>query len=139
MAKITLQYDKVLDAVMYTIEGDLEYSELAEAINEYYKGTMTKYTVWDFSAANLRFLDEETKKLAVQVCALGKARRGGYDLLVVSGVLKYALARVYAVYSELTQKDPGCLKPVIFRTKEDALAWINRNSIVPESENGWKK
>jgi hypothetical protein len=126
---ITVSHDKELDAAIYTIEGDVEYAEVRDAIDRYYKGALTKYTIWDYSKANRgkHLTGDETQKLGIQVSSLGVARPQGFDLLIVPNIVQYGLARMYQAYSEIAKKDTKTLKSKIFRNREDAIAFIRQN------------
>ncbi len=107
------------------MEGEISYEELREAIDLYYRGDLTKYTIWDFTAAEIGKLNNvDIKKLGTQVSVSGKARRGCIDLIVVSGLLKYGLARVYTGYAATIQKDPEALKSIVFKSMDEAMCWI---------------
>ena len=131
MEKITIEIDKDLNAVIYTLKGEVYYTELRAAIVDYYKGKLTKYTLWDFSGSNIAKYTSvlEARELGALVNKLGKARPGGFDLLVVSDMLQYGLARMYAAYAEITNRDSAGLKAMVFREKGLALEWIRRNEI----------
>jgi hypothetical protein len=125
MGNITVTLNRELDAIIYTLEEGVDYNEIRDMIAEFYKGTLTKYTVWDWTKVQKKHLSsEETTKLGQQVSVAGKARAGGYDLIVVPGLLQYGLARIYAVYAGTT-----ALKVNIFRKLDDALDWIRKNTI----------
>ena len=129
MIKVIL--DKELDAAIYTVEGDVEYSEICDVINKYYKGPLTKYTIGDYSKANpgKHLTAEETKQLGLQVQTLSNARPNGFDLLVVPGIVQYGVARVYRAYSEFTGTNTPKLTLKIFKKLEDAVAFIRQNEI----------
>ena len=135
MGKITSEYNKEFDVMVYTLEGAITYAEMLEAINGYYKGTLTKYTVWDFTNANMLkyFTTDEIKMLAQLVRSLGEARKGGLDALVVPGLLKFGLARMYGVYSDMTKANETSLKSLIFHTKNEAITWIRQTSMFAQT------
>jgi len=129
MEKITIEIDKDLDIAIYTLRGDLLYSELRAAVVDYYNGKPTKYTIWDFSASNLAHYVTgiEARELASLVTRLGKARPGGFDMIIVSGVLQYGIARMYTSYADTTRHDSSLLKAMVFRAKDLAMEWIRKN------------
>ena len=126
---ITLVYSKELSAAIYTIEGDVDYSEIRDMVTKYYQGDLTKYTIGDYSKANpdKHLTSEQTKLLGFQMGALGKARPNGYDLIVVPGLLQYGIARMYSGYAQIISQDKNKLQTKVFRTKEDAVAFIREN------------
>ena len=129
MATISKTVNKELDITVYTVQGQAIYEEIRGEIDEYYRGALTKYVLWDFSEADSDMLlkPDEVRKLADQVSTEGKTRRGGFDLLIVPDNLKYALARIFNAYSEILNNDNGALKTVIFRKNDDAYAWIRQD------------
>jgi hypothetical protein len=125
MSTITVARDKELDLAAYTIEGELTYAELKAAIRQYYEGPLTKYTLWDFSGSDVnKITTDDVRNFGVQVREAGKARAGGTDLIVVAGLLKFGLARMYSAYTSLTSAEADPLTTMVFRTKDDALAWL---------------
>ena len=132
---ITVSRKEELDVLIHTIEGIPVYTEISNAIDSYYKGVLTKYTIWDFSKTDpsTHLTSEETKKLGRQVNLYAGRRPGGVDILVVPGILQYGLARIYQAYSAVMGKDDGKLKAKIFRKYEDGLQFIRRNEINTKS------
>ena len=125
MATLKVSIDKELDIAEYRFEGEIVYSELRDSIKQYYSGTLTKYTVWDFSATNVQNVrNSEIMTIANQVSVAGQARDNCFDVIIVSELFKYGLARIYAGYAESIQKNPAALKTMVFRTREHAYDWI---------------
>ncbi|MBN1824020.1 MAG: hypothetical protein JW803_06860 [Endomicrobiales bacterium] len=130
MGNIGVTHDKEFDIAIYTLEGDVTYADIRDAIDEYYDGKLTKYTLWDFSMMDLpkNFTGEHARLLGGQVNTLGKERpEGAVDLIIVPDIVQFGLARVYAAYSEFFGDKPGTLKTMIFRKKDDALRWVRGN------------
>ena len=129
MAAIKVFIDKELDVAEFRVEGILTYQELRDAIARYYSGTLTKYTVWDFTNADVKnFRNNELMQIGNQVNLAGKAREKCFDVIIVPGLIHYGLARVYAGYSEAIQKKSDALKTMVFRSREHAFNWIRENS-----------
>ena len=130
MAKIRVTIDKQWDVAVYNFEGDVTFTDVRDAIIEYYNGPLTKYTFWDFSDTNVnKVSNAELKQLGDLVSKLGSARKGCFDTVVVPGLLKYGMARIYAGYAATLQKDKDALKTLVFKNKDDAFGWIRSNSI----------
>jgi hypothetical protein len=129
METITFELDQALDLALFTIHKTATYTELRNAILGYYNGKLTKYTVWDFSGSNLAkyVTGVEARELALLVTKLGKARPGGFDLIVVSDMLQYGVARMYTAYADITRHESSVLKALMFRSKELALNWLRDN------------
>jgi len=132
MDKITIDVDKDLDLATYTINGELLYSELRSAVVDYYNGKLTKYIIWDFSGSNLTQYITGMKAwdLASLVTRLGKARPGGFDLLIVSGVTQYGIARMYTSFIEITGHNSSILKAMVFTSKDLAIEWIRKKEAI---------
>ena len=47
-------YNHELDLAIYTFGGEIVFDDVFEAIRQYYQGKLTKYTLWDFSAAEVQ-------------------------------------------------------------------------------------
>jgi len=106
------------------------YTDIHDAIEEYYSGTLTKYTIWDFSNMKKKHLaSEDAIKLGQLVNAAGKARKGGFDIIVVPGLVQYGMARIYAAYAAIVERDEQNLCTKIFRNLDEALLWIQKNYI----------
>jgi len=127
-------YNKELDAAIYTIEGDVEYTEIRDAIDNYYRGMITKYTIWDYSKASpgKHLTGDDTRKIGLQVHALGKARPDGVDLIVVPGIVQYGIARIYYGYADMLSASK--LKTHIYRNMKDALEFIRKNETLLTKE-----
>ena len=125
MGKMTNNVDKQLNAAIYTLEKDAGCSDMMDELNAYYKGTLTKYVVLDFTRIEKHLTNNEIIKIADKMKLLGKARRGGYDIVVVRGLLQYGLARIYSAYT--ADADPGALRTIVLRSVDEALSWMRHN------------
>lgn len=128
MAQVNISYDLQLDIAVYKFQGELAHSDIRDAITKYYSGNLTKYTIWDFSGTDVHNIrNSELLQVGNQVALAGKARNNCYDVIIVSDIIKYGLARIYAGYAETIQKNPMALKTMVFRDKEHAMDWIKAN------------
>jgi len=125
MGKMTKYIDKKLNAVVYTLDKDAGCSDMLEELEAYYKGSLTKYVVVDFTGIIKHLTNDEIKKIADRMKLLGKARRGGYDVVVVKGLLQYGLARIYCAHT--ADADAGALKTIVMRSVDEALTWLRQN------------
>jgi len=127
---ISISYDKELDAAIFTFAGDRDYAEVCAAITEYYKGPLTKYTLWDFTKVDnsKQLSSEETQKIGLHAESYKHFRPNGVDILVVPSLLQYGLARMYFGYSEKYGDKTKKAKTKIFRSKEDAIAFMKKNN-----------
>jgi hypothetical protein len=127
---ITVSYNKELDATIYTVEGDVVFSEVRDIIENYYnKGALTKYTIGDYSKANpgRHMTIEEAQQLGRKVMAFANARPNGFDLIVVPGILQHELANMFKAFAEITGKTSPKLGFKAFFNMEDAIAFIRQN------------
>ena len=131
MGNITSELDKELDLAVFTFAGDMGYGQILETIRGYYSGKLTKYAIWDFSGSAVLklYFGSRVKELAKAGTEFFKAhpRPGGFDLIIVSDVLQYGLARMFASYAEITDQGLPTTKIMAFYSKEKALKWIREN------------
>ena len=129
MGEIVVSRNNELDIAIYSLEGEISYEDVRGAIDEYYKGKLTKYTIWDFSMVvlfNLVTLSE-VKLLERQVSEESRKRPGCYDILVVPDQFKYGLAKMYSVYAQVSFDTTRTVKTIIVKTIDEARAWIANN------------
>ena len=129
MGTIKKSIDADLDAAIFTMEGEVGGAEILNAIDSYYKGTLTKYTLWDYTKVNKNkhLTNADIVKIGKEIDAEGKARDGSFDLIVVPDLQEYGLSRIYASYGEVGKKYPNALKTIVVRSREEALKWIKAN------------
>jgi hypothetical protein len=130
MSKITVSKDSVFDMISFVFEGEIEFKEVRDEIVKYHNGTMTKYTYWDFSNAKIGkgVTTEEIGMLGNLAHKLGKAREGGFDILVAPDALQYGLCMMYRAYNGFLLTSPTA-KTMVFRSNESARKWIKDNEI----------
>ncbi|MBN1621780.1 MAG: hypothetical protein JW871_04235 [Endomicrobiales bacterium] len=134
MGHFEITHDKELDLVVYTAKGDINFGDLYDEIARYYEGPLTRYTMWDFTESKVHLSSDDVNRIADQVRKAGTARKGGLDAIIVSDVLKYALARMYGAYMEIVGKDADILKTEIFYRKKNAMAHIKRHAFLNKFE-----
>lgn len=128
MGMISLTIDKEWNIALHVLRGDVDYTEIHAAIEQFYKGTLTRYTIWDFTDAVVdRLTIGDIQRLGSEVSTAGKARLYGADVLIVSNQLKFGFARIYAAYADLTHTDPAALKTGVVRSRDEAYAWIKQH------------
>jgi hypothetical protein len=129
MATITVFIDKELDIAEFMVQGVLTYQELRGTIEQYYKGTLTKYTVWDFTDTDIQKIwKNQVLLIGRQVDIFGNARDKCFDVIIAPDIIHYGLAMIYASYFEIIHRKPDSVKTMVFRSREDAFAWIRENS-----------
>jgi hypothetical protein len=132
---ITIEHNKELNTMIFTIQGDSEYLKIRDAITEYYKnGPLTKYTLWDYTnvTEGKHLSTEESRMIGNHSMSFMHLRPNGFNLIVVPGILQYGLARVYQAFAEKRENDTQKLRTKIFRSKEEAIAFIRQNDISPK-------
>lgn len=126
MNNIIENRNKELDTDFFGINEDASYADMVAAIDEYYCcGQLTKYIVVDFTKLREHLTVEEVMQLGHKMSALGKARKGGADILVVPTPLQYGLGSMYSAY--ISDIDPEAIETKVFRTREEAAMWIRQN------------
>lgn len=128
MAEIKRIYNEDYDIAVFNIKGIITYPEMKDIIDVYYGGQLTKYTIFDFTEADVKqhFTTHEAQLLGGQVQRLGITRKNAVDVIIVPDLFQYGLARIYAAYSEMVQTSDS-LRTMIFRSKESAMDWIKKN------------
>jgi hypothetical protein len=127
MRNVTESRIEELNLVVFTVEPDAVFADMRDAIDEYYHTMLTKYIMVDFSKVKNHLTSEEIMKIGQQMNVLGRARKGGFDLIVVPSLLQYGLGRMYSAYVE--EIDPQALQTRVFRSKEQAIAWLKVNEV----------
>jgi hypothetical protein len=96
-----------MDAMVFTVLGSVNYSEISSEIDKYFKGVLTKYTIWNFSKADPKkhLTSDEAQKLGLQVKSYAGKRADTVDILIVPGILQHGLSRIFQAYSAVPGKD----------------------------------
>jgi hypothetical protein len=128
MSEFSITYNKDKNLAIGVHSGTCGFQDTLNSIKIYYQGTITKYSITDFSKAQLLSVTgKEIEFLAEYMVQASKVRPpGSYDFLVVPDLLKYGLARMYHSYLELTTKSGEHLKTEVYRTMEEALAEVDK-------------
>jgi len=126
MGTVVVSAGKDIDMAVYSFEGKTSYDDIRLEIDNYYIGKLNKYKICDFTRAELNVTNKEVIALADQVREKGKARKNGFDAIVVPNLLYYGLARMYIAYAAYTHRDPDALKLMVFRSFDEALEAIRR-------------
>jgi len=127
MGNVTFEYDKSLDIAFFTIEGDIGYKQLREEVEKYYRDHLTRFTLWDFTKAEPVLSTEELRMIAKYVVDQERKRPTGtgcVTTIVVSGLLKYGLARMFVAFNEVQRNDGTTITTRIFHSREEAVDWI---------------
>jgi len=111
--------------MVFTILGSPDYAEISGIIDKYFKGVLTKYTIWDFSKAEPKkhLTSDEAKKLGLQVKSYTDKHPGRIDILIVPGILQHGLARIFQSYSAAAGKNSTA---EICRNIEECFEFIRR-------------
>jgi len=101
---IAVSYDKELDVAIYNVEGDIVFSKIRDVLDNYYKGTLTKYTIGDYSIASQHnhLAIEQVKQLGQKVLHSSHTRPKGFDLIVAPSPIQHEFARVIRASSGIT-------------------------------------
>lgn len=107
----------------FTLTGDIgDFRLVIDAINEFYKGDVTKLVLWDMTNADVnRISTQEVNKIADLPLYKAERRMGGKNAIVAPDQLAYGLSRIYETVVGL-QNQP--FETRVFRNLEDACAWL---------------
>ena len=127
MGEFSISYNKEKNLATGVHLGSCGPQDTLNGIKVYYKGTITKYSITDFSKAEL--LNVSGTEIAYLAEYMNDACRvrppGSYDFLIVPDLLKFGLARMYHTYLAITAKNDVNLKTEVYRTMEEALKRID--------------
>lgn len=126
MEKIAKSFDKELDLSVFTLGEDTEYPDIRTAIDKYFQGTITKFNIWDYTKLKKHLTTDEIKALGEQVSSLSDPQKERFDLIVVPNPLQFGLARMYSSFTEASKKKSGAFSTLVFRTYNEALAWVHQ-------------
>ena len=129
MGEFTLTHFKEKDLKVGVHSGICGSEDALRGIKEYYAGPITRYSITDFSQAELiKITGDDIAKLAAYMSKASKVRPPySVDILVVSDMLKFGLARMYASFVNMSIKNVSDLKTEVFRTMEDAMQWLDKD------------
>ncbi len=102
--------------------GNLTTKEMIDAINSFYDGSPTSYTLWDFSNASMNDIpSENVREMVTLIKNRGFVRQGGKTAVVTPSDLAYGLARMFQIMSD-TNDFPFELR--VFRYFKEATKWL---------------
>ena len=123
MATIKTSYDYKNDLTIHTIEGIFISEEAKGKIETYYKGNITKNTLWDFTKAEVtKIATSEIQEVVMVARKFAHLRKGGRTALVLPQDLSYGLGRMFETFSEI-ESMPYEIR--CFRGLIEAREWLN--------------
>ena len=123
MATIETLYDYKNNLTLHKVEGILTFEETKNKIEEYYQGTITKYTLWEFTKAEVsKISTSEIQEIVKVARKFAHMRKGGRTALVLHQDLSYGLGRMFEAFSEI-ESIPYEIR--CFRGFIEAREWLN--------------
>jgi len=124
MANFDITINKALDLTTIRFSGKVLASEIIDAIQSFYQSEITSKVLWDFLEGDFSAMPSSDLTVIVDAAkSLSDMRPGGKSALVGSSDLLFGLARMYASLAEVMSHP---IANRAFRSKEEALAWLNR-------------
>lgn len=118
----------------FVATGDLNYHDIREALEVFYKGEnsyLTMWALWDLREARAQGVSgQEVEAVAALVRQYQKVRRGGKTAIVSPNDLEYGLARMLsAVAQDLS------ISVMAFRSIEEAHQWLYPNELPDQADD----
>ena len=114
------------DLTIFTIVGPLSVPEGRAAVEDFHTQQPTTNLLWDFTEAGMNdFTAADVRSIAMLVESHASSRPGGRTAMVAASDFTFGLGRMYEITAE-TRDLP--LTVAIFRTREEALAWLSAAS-----------
>lgn len=123
MGSIAKLIDSNQDLTIFTLTGDTgDFQMIANTINDFYAGEVTKFLLWDMTHADISGLSyEEVYKIAELPLHRPERRRGGKNAIVAPDHLTFGLSRIYETVTDLLDQP---FETRVFRSREEACAWL---------------
>lgn len=112
MGQIVTQFDRDKDLTIHVASGDISTDEVWSAIEVFYQAGVTRFVLWDFTAADIsRVTGDEVRKLVERVGPHEERHRvGGKTALVFSSPSGFGLGRMFDIPKQ------GSDEPVRYRS-----------------------
>lgn len=125
MANFDITIDKALDLTTIRLSGRIIASDIIDALQSFYQTEITTKVLWDFLEGDITDLPGSDLTVIIDAAkSFSDMRPYGKSALVGHSDLLYGLARMYASLAEVKRH------PILnraFRSKKEALDWLNRN------------
>ena len=118
MSHISSQLDEARDLIIHTVTGAVSIEEVLSTMETYYTQQVTKYVLWDLSAADMKLIHSEDLykiiELAKMYGQLRPAGRGSRDVTFAIGRQLALLGEAYEQAFEISS----------FRNYDEAMEWL---------------
>jgi len=122
MGKITKRVEPEKSLTIFTVSGEVSVEELAQAVDEFYKGSVTRKVLFDLTDSILDHLSsDDVLNFSRAPRYIPEQRIGGKTAVVAPSDLAFGLARMYE-FSADPAEIPFVTK--VFRTMEEARKWL---------------
>ncbi|HWA16038.1 MAG TPA: STAS/SEC14 domain-containing protein [Gemmatimonadales bacterium] len=122
MATIRVAHDREHDVTLYTVAGELTPEEVIATIERDYATNPTTHILWDLTDGSLVGM---TSAAFRRIADVARERRRptpeGRTAYVGSDDLAYGLMRMYTTLAYFARVEADY---EVFRTREEALAWL---------------
>ena len=118
---IEITYDRDQNLATLVVSDLISVDEMRTALEDFYAQGPSKLALWDMSQSDFSMLSPDELWVFVRRAAeLGKEREGGLTAIVAPAGFHSAFTRLAETF---TKALPFRLS--IFRSREDALTWLN--------------
>lgn len=122
MAQIKIKTEKHRDLTFIVLSGKVTGESIIKALKSFYSSEITTKVLWDFSNCNVSALQTCDLSNFIETAKIyGHQRTDGKSALVGRDDLAFGLGRMIISMTEL---DGYPIQAKIFRTVEEAIAWL---------------
>lgn len=123
MAQIKIKTTKAQDLTRIAFFGKVTGESIIKALKCFYDSEITSKVIWDFSNCDVTQVQKEDLFSIIEVSkSYAHMRVDGKTALVVDSDLPFGIARMHKTLADL---DRYPIRIEIFRSGDDALAWLN--------------
>jgi len=127
MAQIRKEIVNNGSLTILSVVGKVTYTEVIGALNDFYNQNFTLNLLWDFSEADLQSAtSEELQKIIAVAKGYAHLRLAGKTGVIMKNDLGFGLGRMYEILSEIKEHP---IYHHIFRSKDEALAWLETHKL----------
>ena len=122
MAVVETQIDASASLTLHTAHGVMTKKDILHIVDNYYKGTVTKFILWNFVESEINQISaEDVWMLASLTKKYGTSRPGGKTALVFARLVDYGIGRMFQMLSEMSDENVEFMP---FSDMSSALEWL---------------
>jgi hypothetical protein len=122
MGHIETRVDHQAQLTTHTVHGEITAGEIIEKVREYYRGDVTKKTLWNFlDASSARITGQEMRDLATVSSEHSAQRAGGKSALVFGREAEFGLGRMFEFVNSFRDSK---VEYASFMDLDAALRWL---------------